>query len=431
MTNKIPVECQVCEFYEELVQRLAFFQSITNEIMAKKPLDDLLDDIIESSKSLLSAEACTLYLYDKENKNLYFHIVSGPKNVNVDRKTVPIGEGIAGWVGKNKKPLLIDDCYSDERFNAEYDKRSGFRTHSMLCVPMVKNRDLVGVLQLMNKIDHDSFTEIDLDFSKALASQCAVAIENARLVEIELKDEQLKIELETARNIQQKILPKKLPAFTDIDIDVQLIPAKEIGGDYFNVLKIADNLTLMFIVDVTGKSVSAALIVSTIFSFLQTYLLLNKDEFDLNNFVDSLNKFLITATTPDKFATAWFGLYSHDSKKLESISAGHNPTYLFKKGEITEFSKGGLFLGSLELPYETEIVQLEKGDTIIFYTDGVTEAMNDDEEEFGDDRFLEMIKNFPNENSASLVSGIVSEVIKYRGYADQSDDITCGVFKVL
>ncbi len=429
--NELKSDCNGCEYFIELERSLSFFLGISNEIMSKKPLDKLLNEIIDSSKTLLNAEACTLYLYEKENKSLYFHSVSGPKNINSKTNNIKLGEGIAGWVAKNKKPLQIDDCYADSRFNTDYDKISGFVTKNMLCVPMMKEKDLIGVIQLMNKKDFDSFSEIDMNFAKMLSSQCAVAIENARLLEIELRDEQLKIELNTARKIQQNILPKELPTFTDLDIEVKLIPAKEIGGDYYNIIKISDSKTLVFIVDVAGKSISAALIVSTIYSFLQTYLLLNKDLFDLKNFVNSLNQFLMTATTSDKFATAWFGLYDHSSKNLESINAGHNQTYLLKQNSVIELTKGGLFLGIVDLNYDSEIIQLEKNDSVIFYTDGVTEAMNEKEEEFGDDRFLDLLKNADSESSEIFLEKIISEVKNHRGNAEQSDDITCGVLRVL
>ena len=268
------------------------------------------------------------------------------------------------------------------------------------------------------------------NFLKALASQCAIAIENARLVEIEIKNEQLKYELETARNIQQNILPSNLPEYEDIDINVELIPAKEVGGDYYNVLKINKTNTLIFIADVTGKSISAALIVSTIYSFIQTYLIINSNNFNLINFVDSLNRFLINATTADKFATAWFGLYDHENKTIESISAGHNPTYLISNDSVTELTEGGLFLGSLKLPYNSQKIQLNKDDKIVFYTDGITEAMNEKDEEYGDETFKELISCNKEKTSQDVLKEIIHDVNNFKGKAEQSDDITCGVFIV-
>jgi len=431
LDNNESLNCNKCDNYKEIQNSLQFFQNISNEITDKKPLNKLLDKIISSSKVMVNAEACTLYLFDNSDKRLYFNTVSGPKDVKIEKQSVAMGEGIAGWVGKNKKPLKIDDCYSDSRFNQDFDKRSGFKTKNMLCVPMMKKKQLIGVIQLMNKIGQNTFSEVDVNFANMLASQCAVAIENARLVEIEIRDEILKQELQTARNIQQNIIPKNLPSFSDLEMSVKLIPAKEIGGDYYNVIKISENKTLIFVADVAGKSISAALIVSSIFSFIQTYLVLNSDLFNLVDFVGSLNKFLIKATTVDKFATAWIGLYNHDVAEIEYVNSGHNPTYLLRGLEIIELAEGGMLLGSIDLPYKSEKHRLKKDDKIVFYTDGVTEAMNIKNEEYGEEEFQKVIRKNKKADSVKFVSEVISEIKQFTGSAEQSDDITCGVIRVL
>lgn len=396
-----------------------------------KPLDQLLDEIVESSKKLLDAEASSLLLYDQETDHLFFHIAKGDKGTEIESNFIQLGQGIAGWVAEHKEPLKIDDCYSDERFNPEFDKRTGFKTRNMLCVPMIHKDRLIGAIQVINKSYERDFNEHDLSFFKALSSECAIAIENARLVEIELKSQQLKYELETAHNIQQKLLPDTLPEIADLDISARIIPAKEIGGDYYNVIKINEKESLIFIVDVTGKSVPAALIVSTIYSFIQTYLLIHEKSFVLTEFMETLNKFLLTSTTADKFASAWFALYNKGTKELEYISAGHNPTYLLKDDNdtVTELNAGGLFLGSIELPYDSEKIKLHNGDTIVFYTDGITEAMNLKGEEYGEEPFKDLIVGKKQEKSNDILDSIFSAVNSFRGHAEQSDDITCGVLK--
>lgn len=266
-----------------------------------------------------------------------------------------------------------------------------------------------------------------------LASECALAIENARLTEVEIKTEQLNYELKIAHQIQQKLLPSELPSFDNIDMSAKLIPAKEVGGDYYNVIKINDNQTLFFVADVSGKSVSAALIVSTIYSFIQTYLIISKEKFDLKDFVQSLNRFLITSTTQDKFATAWFGLFIHPEKKIISINAGHNPTYFFDSSisELIELNKGGLLLGSIDFTYDSETINLKSDDLIIFYTDGIPEAMNKSNIEYGEDRFKKLIVKYAGLPPDKLLDKIISSVSKFRGSAEQSDDVTLGIIKIL
>jgi sigma-B regulation protein RsbU (phosphoserine phosphatase) len=399
--------------------------------MEMKPINTLLDEIIEASKQLLSAEASSLLLYDEETDHLFFHIAKGDKATQIESNFIKMGHGIAGWVADHKEPLKIDDCYSDPRFNPEFDKKTGFITRNMLCVPMIRKGELVGALQVINKSGGGRFSELDLSFFKALSAQCAIAIENARLVEVELKSQQLKYELETAHNIQQKLLPQKLPVMKNISIDIRLIPAKEVGGDYYNVIKINDAETLFFIVDVTGKSIPAALIVSTIYSFIQTYVIIHRESFNLIEFTQTLNQFLLVSTTPDKFASAWFALFNNTNNSLECISAGHNPTYFIRNegSSISELNAGGIFLGSMDFPYNSETISLDEGDTIVFYTDGITEAMNMQNEEFGEENFQRVILSNIKQNVSGLMDSILGEINLFRGKAEQSDDITCGALK--
>ena len=431
MPNPSYQDCNDCPNYSELIERLLFFNKVSQNILEKKPLPDLLNEIINSSKSLLNAEASSLLLYDRGENYLYFHTVSGEKRKALTHKKIKIGEGIAGWVAQHKNEININDCYSDPRFNKDFDKATGFKTRNMLCAPMIRKNELVGVIQVINKKDNRLFNEQDIDLFNLLASECALAIENARLAEVEIKTEQLNYELKIAHQIQQKLLPSKLPKLDGYELSAELIPAKEIGGDYYNVIKIDDDQTLFFVADVSGKSVSAALIVSTIYSFIQTYLIISSERFDLRDFVQSLNTFLITSTTQDKFATAWFGLLIHSEKKLISINAGHNPTFFFdnSSSELIELTKGGLLLGSIDFPYESEAIKLKRNDLIIFYTDGIPEAMNKSNIEYGEDRFKKLIVKYSPLPPDKLLNKIITGVKKFRGTAEQSDDVTFGVIK--
>lgn len=415
-----------------LSRQLKFFEEITQKMFEKKPLEKLLDEIITTSKTLLNAEASSLLLYNKNEKSLTFHTVTGKKKKLLKSRTLKLGEGLGGWVAKHKKSLVISDCYNDLRFNKEFDLKTGFKTRNMICVPMVRKKELIGVIQTMNKRGRKPFSSHDLKLFEALAAQCALAIENARLFELEIKSEQMRYELETAHNIQMKLIPQTLPVFPDLEINVRLIPAREVGGDYFNIIKIGKDKTLFLVADVTGKSVPAALIVSTVYSFLKTYLILTGLNFELTQFVESLNKFLIQSTGSDKFVTAWFGLYDHSSREMKSINAGHDAIYLLKENlnNVTEISMGGLMLGSLELPYNSETIQLETNDLFVFYTDGIPEAMNLHGEEFGEERFKNILLNLKNESIENISTVVLNEIKNYRGKAEQSDDITFGIIRV-
>lgn len=424
-------ECYECKNYNGLLERINFFRETSQKIMEKKPLDELLNQILETSKLLIPSEASTLLLFDKETESLYFHIATGNARKEIESRYLSLDKGIAGWVAKNRTGLKINDCYNDERFDPSYDKTTGFITRNMLCVPMIVKDELIGVLQLLNKKNNLMYTSQDYEFFFALASECAIAIENSRLVDVEIKNEQIKYELSTAHKIQQNLLPSHLPKLNKIDLAFYLIPAKEVGGDYYNVFRIDDNNYLFFICDVAGKSISAALIAATIYSFAETFFIINKNKFELKNFVESMNKFLILSTTADKFATAWFGLFNCNENSLESINAGNTPTFYFNKrsNKITELTTGGTFIGCFDLPYNSEKIFLHDGDIVLFYTDGVSEAMNINEEEFGEEQIKKVLINSIDLSAEKIIHNLIERILEFRGKATQSDDITCGVIK--
>ena len=431
MANKSTVELDKLG-YVSLLKRLKFFQTIIHEISERKELQELLDQIILSSRKLLDAEASSLLLFNKDENVLAFHTITGGAADSLKSKIVKIGDGIAGWVAEKKESIIINDCYKDFRFNKNYDSSSGFHTRNMLCVPMLNKNSLVGVIQAINKKHNADFSKEDLELFETLADQCAVVIENARLIEIELKAEKTKTEMETAWKIQSRFLPEKLPAVKGAEMNIKLKPANKIGGDYFNVINIDEETALFFVADVSGKSIPAALIVSTLYSFLQFYFILRKDKIDPLQMVAEFNKFLINSTTTDKFATAWFGFYNSTNKNLISINAGHNPPYLIKRdsSQLIKLSVGGLMLGSLDLPYSSENISLNTGDIIVFYTDGIPEAMNLNEEEFGEERFENLLLENKRLALNELSQLIFGQLKKFRDIVEQSDVITLGIIQI-
>jgi len=418
---------------KSMIDRMNFLHIISQKISEKKPLPILLNEIMESCKLIMNAEASSLLLYESATKKLNFLVAIGNQGKLIKQYSVDIGTGIAGWVAENRKPLLIEDCYNDPRFNPKYDQLTEFMTKSMICVPLIRKNNLIGIIQVINRKDGKNFDNEDFKVFETLASQCAIAIENARLIEIQVENEAFERELETARKIQMKLLPDKLPDYSDIQVAAKLTPAKMVGGDYYNIIKINDNESFFIIADVSGKGIPAALIVSTINSSLQTYLSLNPVFFDINVFVNNLNEVLIKATTVDKFVTCWFGLYNHTNKKLKSINASHNPPFIFRKdlSEPVELKKGGLVQGVMKNNYEVEEVNLKTNDLLILYTDGITEAMDSQKVQYGEDRFISLIKKNINLSAMNLMKVIEMDIHSHVKNAKQSDDLTYIVIKIM
>lgn len=412
-------------------KKIELLMRINQSISEQRSLPELFSEIMERSKDLMEAEASSLLVYDEIENKLNFNVAKGSKGAMIKQFSVNIGQGIAGWVAENKEPVFIEDCYDDARFDSSYDKKTNFRTRAMICVPLLKNNKLVGVLQVINKRNKGIFSVDDLTLLETMASQCAIAIDNARLTQMDLEKKVLEQELDTARQIQEKVLPEHLPDIKNIDLAAKLIPAKQVGGDYYHIFKLDEEHSLWVVADVSGKGVPAALIVSTLHSSIQTYMNLDRDELNLLALVETANKVLIDNTTPDKYATAWFGLYHAHENKLESINAGHNPPILFHEDsdEPTELEVGGIFLGAYPLPYEKETIQMKKNDVLVFFTDGVTEAWNSREEDYDDWRLHRIVREFREKNARMILSAIENDVDMHVDGAPQSDDFTCIVVK--
>ncbi len=416
---------------ESFNKKLQFLHQISQKISEKKPLSQLLHEIMENSKLLIKAEASSLLLFDQTDKQLHFYVATGEKGELLEKFSMELGKGIAGWVAEHLKPLLIDDCYQDSRFNPEYDKKSNFKTKSMICVPMIRENRLLGVIEVINKKRGGSFDSEDLFLFETLASQCAIAIENHHLTEKQIEAEAFERELITARSIQQNILPKSIPKYNDLDVASLIIPAKHVGGDYYNIIRINEQESLFLLADVSGKSIPAALIVSIIDACLNSYLKMNKKSFDLMELVTTMNQILIESTTATKFATCWFGLYNHPSSELQSVNAGHNPPYFFPNGQkkIVSLEEGGLFLGGVEYSYKSEKLKLQKNDILVYYTDGVTEAWNMANEDYGDERLIQTVFENGHKSAQEILSAIKLDIHNHVGKAQQSDDIAYGVIK--
>ena len=413
------------------ISKFTLLMQITQSISEHKPLPFLFNEIMEESKNLLDAEASSLLIYDEKEDCLQFKVAKGDKGEMIKQFSVNIGQGIAGWVAENKKPVNIKDCYDDDRFDSSYDKKTNFRTKAMVCVPLVKKNNLIGVLQVINKRDGGVFILEDITLLEIMATHCAIAIDNARLTQMEIEQKTMEQELETARQIQQKALPDTIPAIKDIEISAKLIPAKQVGGDYYHIYEINEDHSLWVVADVSGKGIPASLIVSTLHASIQTYLSFGTDELDLLHLVESINKVLIDNTPPDKYATAWLGLYHAHDNLLESVNAGHNPPLLFHKEseQPVKLEDGGIFLGAYPLPYEKESLALKPGDVLVFFTDGVTEAWNSKEEDYEDWRLERIIKEFRDKGPRQILNAIENDVDMHVDGAPQSDDFTCIVSK--
>ena len=412
---------------KQMISEMGALHEISRMFESSKNLDALLTYVLEKCMDLMNAEAASSMMVVEGTDELEFKTVLGPKSEGVKPFRLKIGKGLSGWVAEHNEPVLIPDAYKDSRFDPSFDKRSGFRTRSMLCVPLTYKSKPIGVMTILNRLDGQPFTESDKNLLTTFASQAALAIENAQLLLATIEKERLDKELQVASEIQQLIIPQSLPQIEGLDISAIYVPCKEVSGDFYDIIKINENEYVFVVADVSGKGIPGAMLVSTMQAILKAYL---EYSTDLKSIITKLNDRIIKNTTEDRFITFFFGLYNAEKCTLTYINAGHNPPILVLNDDrLQRLEKGGIFIGCLPWDYEFETIQLPKSSILALFTDGIIEAMDDQQEEFGEDRLIEILKKGKSLPMAEVKEQLINRVKKHRGGKALEDDLTLALFK--
>jgi sigma-B regulation protein RsbU (phosphoserine phosphatase) len=269
------------------------------------------------------------------------------------------------------------------------------------------------------------FEETDRLLLESLARQVHAARESHYLHAQEIEKQKIERDITVAASIQQRILPKSLPAIPEYDLSGINIPTKLVGGDYYDCIPLADGRYALVMADVAGKGVPAALLVSSFHAYLSAYL---ESRVTLVDLAKRLNTVIYRASTEERYITAILALFNPATGELESINAGHTPMYLLRKeGTFVELGRGGLALGMMDMdfPYETDSVVLERGDRLLLFTDGVSEAMNAAGNLYDTDGALRdlVVRHRPG-RSEQFIRALILDIQRFVGPAPQADDIT-------
>jgi sigma-B regulation protein RsbU (phosphoserine phosphatase) len=321
----------------------------------------------------------------------------------------------------------ISNFISKEEIEKQYTELISFGIE--LIVPMRLQEETKGLILLGKRAIEAEYSETDIDYINSVASLAIVSIENQRLFKEALEKQKLEEDLEIAREIQRNLLPHKIPKFTNFDVVANAVFSKQVGGDYYDVITLDDNNFCTAIADVSGKGVSAALMMANLQAFLKTIC---KQGMKIDEATGLINDLISENTTEGKFITFFWAIIDDDKKQMQYVNAGHNPPLLIRKGKIIKLDKGGIILGVMKsiIPYLSETVQLVKNDVIVLFTDGVSEAMNQNGEEFSDERLEKLSISLAEKPAVEISNIIQNEVNKYAFGTVQSDDITLMVIKV-
>lgn len=287
---------------------------------------------------------------------------------------------------------------------------------------------LVGVGARANE---ESYSASDYQFLRSLGNLALLSIQKTYLLEERIEKERLEEELNIAKSIQQGLLPDPIPASDKLDIAAANISSYQVGGDYYDILETPDEHLLFAIGDVTGKGIPAALLMANLQAMLHVLLPV---DITLSQASDRVNDIIYRNTPSDKFITFFWGIFNPDDSTFRYVNAGHNSPIWLREGseEVRELTEGGLILGAMPTmqPYEEKKVSLSPGDLLVFYTDGVTEAMNPNEdEEYGEQRLLDCVLANRDKTASELLDAIVEDVNDFSENI-QYDDVTLIVFRV-
>jgi sigma-B regulation protein RsbU (phosphoserine phosphatase) len=386
-------------------------------------LNELLELILDSLLKVVRFDAAAIFLID-ENRQEIDHIKArGFDPLLEPDLQLKMGEGVAGWAAKSKKSLIVPNVKDDSRYiEARVETKSG------MAVPIVSQDRTIGVFSLESD-KPDAYDHDDLELLEAFASLAAISLERARQHEEILEKRRLEEELSIAKRIQKTFLPQKRPQLPGFDISGVNIPSEEVGGDYYDFIPITESQIGIVIADVSGKGIPAALIMASVRAGLIAEI---RNNYAIRSIMAKVNNLLFESTASDIYVTAVYGVLDPKNRIFTFSNAGHNAPILRRAdGEMKYLIEGGMALGMFEnSKYEERPLGLSPGEIIVFYTDGVTEAKNDDQEEFGTRRLRRVIDDSHQLGARQIREDIYEAVKKFTGVSHQEDDLTMIVLKV-
>ncbi|MGE4158122.1 MAG: SpoIIE family protein phosphatase [Planctomycetota bacterium] len=394
---------------------------VARALATVRDLDEILKLIIRSACGVLKADRASVFLVDVAKQELYIRVAMGDEMKEI---RFPISKGISGSVATTGEILNIPDAYQDERFNRDVDVKTGYRTKSILTVPLNTGEKIVGVLQFINKEGDGVFTEYDEAVATALAAQAAVTIHNFWLNQEYLNKKQMEASLDIARTIQKSFLPEKAPEVEGLEVHGFSESCDETGGDYYDYYKIDDDRIVVTIGDVTGHGVGSALLMATARSALHA---LWQKEHDPRVLLETLNDLLATDMGGDRFITLFLGIFDMRRNVLTYSSAGHDSPLLYRPSDdsIMELDSTGIPLGMVEgMEFPNREIFLKPGDGLYMMTDGVWEAMNPKNETYGRERLFSFIRAHGDHGPRDTCEALVRDVEEFCDGASQRDDIT-------
>jgi sigma-B regulation protein RsbU (phosphoserine phosphatase) len=391
---------------------IARYMAVTND------LDVLLGTIVEATCEVLDCERATIFLYDAATDELFSRVAKG-----VDAIRFPADQGIAGQAAKERVCVNVPDAYADCRFNRDIDKETGYRTCNLLTFPLENIQgDLIGVLQALNK-RRGCFDTGDEELARVLSAQAGVALDRGRLLEEYAEKQRMKRDLDIARRIQQGLFPDQNPVVEGYEIAGWNRSADETGGDAYDFVPLDDGRLAVFLADATGHGIGAALVIAQCRSLLRALLSVTQD---LRTIAAGVNNLLAEDLASDRFVTAFIGILDSRAQTVDYIAGGQGPLILVSpEGLETRPANALPFAVMPGIEYDPPgRFELTPRATLVLLTDGFYEAANLQDEQFGEKRVIEIVRQKTDVPLTRLIDELHADVEKFTEGCPQADDLT-------
>lgn len=390
-------------------------------------LDVLIRRVLEFSQRVMFSEASSVMLYNEERRLLECRRALGKAGKKLERSfTLELGKGIAGWVAQSQKSVVVPDVTKDKRFYSGVDKKTGFVTRSILCAPLVVQDKMLGVVEVINRKDGKKFTEEDLRLFETFCRGVAVSVQNAQMHQRLLKNQKVEQQLEMASAIQQGFLPRSFSQKEDDKYEIAAInlPASMVGGDLYDCVELRPGLLGLTIGDVSGKGMPAALYMARLISDFRFQAHQAEDP---GQTMMILNQMLTERSQRGMFVTMIYLTLDTHHGELRYVNSGHIPPILYHRStnELVRLDGGrGIPLGiKQQVEFEEASLYLRRGDTLVFFSDGILDAKNRKGERFTVEKMEEIIHGSWL-TPGDLVTQLVEAVTRHAGEESQFDDIT-------
>ncbi|MDO8803119.1 MAG: SpoIIE family protein phosphatase [Elusimicrobiota bacterium] len=385
-------------------------------------LKAVLTEVLKKAGTVLGAEASNIMLLDAAAGELVYEVALGEAGLRImEQQRLKVGAGIAGWVAKNLKPLLVEDAYKDPRFFPGFDKKTGFRSKSIICLPLFAKDQLIGVAELINKKNGTPFTPGDQALFTRYCGIAAIAIDNALLHRKALEQDRLQHDMKIAEQIQSASLPSDIPSIRNLRVECRSIACRYVAGDVVDITRLADGRLAVLVADVSGKGVPAALFGA---KFSADFEYLAQADSEGGALLNRLNAIVTRRSKRGIFITAVYAVIDPASGVVEFVNAGHLPPVIVgplpgdcRLAGASEYPP----LGVMEdIDYKSARLTLAPGERIVFMTDGVWDAKSPSGARLGPEKVQEILADCPE----LAVPRLMKAIGRFTEGQALADDIT-------